>query len=256
MTAAAGPLLAEIAACLAATGVAKWGVATCPSPPWPHAPALPRAISLAIALSPEIIGPVADGPTPAYLAEYRRLNRSLWEAAERLAAVLRTHGAVAEPLRPTIGPTGGSTRAADAAAASTAAVDVTPTDTEAVDMTAAGVFAHKTAATQAGLGWIGKTALFISPHLGPWLRLATVFTDADLPTGQPMTESGCAACRICVDACPAGAGHDVQWRAGMPRNELLDVVACIHENERHDEAGGLCGICVAVCPFGRRRLRR
>ena len=123
-------------------------------------------------------------------------------------------------------------------------------------MTAAGVFAHKTAATQAGLGWIGKTAIFVSPRLGPWVRLATVFTDADLPAAEPVTEGGCGGCRRCVDACPAGAGRDVRWRAGMPRDELLDVVACMRENEAHDgEAGGLCGVCVAVCPFGRRLLR-
>ncbi len=35
------------------------------------------------------------------------------------------------------------------------------------DWTDAGVFPHKTAATQAGLGWIGKTALFVSPRLRP-----------------------------------------------------------------------------------------
>src|SRR5690606_1981311 len=111
-------------------------------------PALPRAVSLGVALDPAIIGPVRSGPTPAYFAEYRRVNEALWEAARRLAAALRSQGAAAEPLRPTIGPAGG--------------------DKEAMDMTAAGVFAHKTAATQAGLGWIGKTAIFVSPRLGPW----------------------------------------------------------------------------------------
>ena len=116
------------------------------------------------------------------------------------------------------------------------------------------MFAHKTAATQAGLGWIGKTAIFVSPRLGPWLRLTTVFTDAELPAREPITEGGCEW--RCVDACPAGAGRDTHWRAGMPRHELLDVIACMNENHYHGEAGGLCGICVSVCPFGRRLLRR
>jgi epoxyqueuosine reductase len=230
------PLVDDVATCLRDAGVAQWGVAACPQQPWPHAPALPRAVSLGVALAPEVIGPVQSGPTAAYFAEYRRANGVLWDAAQRLAAVLRAHGAAAEPLRPTIGPTVG--------------------DTQAVDMTAAGVFAHKTAATQAGLGWIGKTAIFVSPRLGPWLRLATVFTDARLAPAEPVTAGGCATCRRCVDACPAGAGRDVQWRAGMPRQELLDVVACMHENDRHEgAAGGLCGICVSACPFGRKLLR-
>jgi epoxyqueuosine reductase QueG len=82
-----------------------------------------------------------------------------------------------------------------------------------------------------------------------------VFTDAALPAAEPVTEGGCAKCRRCVDACPAGAGRDAQWRAGMPRDELLDVVACMNENHYHADAGELCGICVSVCPFGRRLLR-
>jgi epoxyqueuosine reductase QueG len=229
------PLVEVIASCLEGAGVAQWGIAACPGEPWPHAPALPRAVSIGVALAPEVIGHVETGPTPAYFADYQRVNGVLWEAAQQLAAALRAHGAVAEPLRPTIGPTVG--------------------DKQAVDMTHAGVFAHKTAATQAGLGWIGKTAIFVSPRMGPWLRLTTVFTDAELASAGPITEGGCAKCRRCVDACPAGAGRDTQWHAGMPRAELLDVVACMNENDRHVDAGGLCGICVSACPFGRRLLR-
>jgi epoxyqueuosine reductase QueG len=35
-------------------------------------------------------------------------------------------------------------------------------------------FPHKTAATCAGLGWVGKCALLITPEYGPRLRLGTV----------------------------------------------------------------------------------
>ena len=93
--------------------------------------------------------------------------------------MLREHGAAAEPIQPTGSP-----------------------DPEFSLWTDARVFPHKTAATQAGLGWIGKTALFVSPRLGPRLRLATVFTDAELPVGEPVTEGRCGSCRRCVDACP------------------------------------------------------
>jgi epoxyqueuosine reductase QueG len=86
-------------------------------------------------------------------------------------------------------------------------------------------FPHKTAAASAGLGWIGKTALFVSPQFGPAVRLATVFTDLDLPVGDAIAEGRCGDCRACVDACPAGCGRDVQWRAGMARDELFDAGA-------------------------------
>ena len=135
--------MAPLAELLGGAGVAQWGVAACPAEPWPFAPPLPRAVSIGIALRPEIIGSVQDGPTAAYFGEYRRVNAALWAAAQGLAAFLHELGATAEPLRPTVG---------------------VKSDR---DMTAAGVFAHKTAATQAGLGWIGKTAIFVSPRLGP-----------------------------------------------------------------------------------------
>jgi epoxyqueuosine reductase len=222
-----------LAGFLEEAGVALWGVAACPDEPWPYARPLPRAVSIGIALTPAIIAAVERGPTAAYFAEYKRVNAALSSAAQGMASLLRDHGGAAESVRPTEGP-----------------------KSRTFDWTNAGVFAHKTAATQAGLGWIGKTAIFVSPRLGPWVRLATVFTDADLPVGEPITEGGCGGCRRCVDACPAGAGRDVRWRAGMPRDELLDVVACMRENEAHGgEAGGLCGMCVAACPFGRRLLR-
>jgi epoxyqueuosine reductase len=226
------PLPTELAGFLEDAGVAQWGVAACPAEPWPYAPPLPRAVSIGIALTPAIIGVVEHGPTATYFAEYKRVNAALADAVQGLAALLRAQGATAEPLQPTVGYKSGR------------------------DMTAAGLFAHKTAATQAGLGWIGKTAIFVSPRLGPWVRLATVFTDAELPAAEPVTEGCCAGCRRCVDACPAGAGRDVRWRAGMPRDELLDVVACLRETESNNgAAGGLCGVCLAVCPFGRRLLR-
>ena len=224
--------MTALAGLLDDAGVAQWGVAACPDEPWPYAPHLPRAVSIGVALTPEIIGVVEHGPTAAYFAEYKRVNAALEAAARGLAALLRDHGAAAEPLQPTVGYK--SDR----------------------DMTAAGLFAHKTAATQAGLGWIGKTAIFVSSQLGPWVRLATVFTDADLPAAEPVIAGGCGGCLRCVEACPAGAGRDVRWRAGMPRDELLDVVACLRETKANDgAAGGLCGVCVAVCPFGRLLLR-
>ena len=46
-----------------------------------------------------------------------------------------------------------------------------------------------------------------------------------------------ATCRACVDACPADAGRDVQWTAGMPRDALFDEKACEIFTERYDELG-------------------
>ena len=222
----------EIAAGSGAGGALKAEVRP-PDGRWPLSPDLPYAISIGMRLEPDIIAEVVNGPTPAYFGEYKRLNRNLAATAEALALFLSRHGAEAVACKPT-------------------AHDVVGVS----DWTDAGVFPNKTAATQAGLGWIGKTALFVSPVLGPRVRLTTVFTDLELPAGEPVTEGRCAGCRLCMDACPVGAGRDVQWRAGMPRAELYDACACEIRCETNEgEKGGLCGICIAVCPFGRRADR-
>ena len=118
-------------------------------------------------------------------------------------------------------------------------------------------FPHKTAATRAGLGWVGKSALLVTPDLGPALRLNTVLTDAPLVAGDPITQSRCGDCRACVEACPAGAIKGEHWYTGRPRSELLDAHACNQTCRGRAAARGIelgrCGICMAVCPKRPRR---
>jgi epoxyqueuosine reductase QueG len=225
---------AEIDALLRSRGIAEWGIADMRpgptgAPAARHAPDLPRAISMAARHTPAALAGVDVAPTADYYADYNRLNALLDDAAAALVDALRTAGHDAERVPATIYEDG---------------------DDLIEDWGNAGVFAHKTAATRAGLGWIGKTALFVSNRYGPWVRLATVFTDLDLPAGTPIEEGRCGACRACVDACPVDAGRDVRWRAGMPRDELFDEKACEVYTERFEDLGGVCGSCLAVCPFG------
>ena len=58
----------------------------------------------------------------------------------------------------------------------------------------------KAAATLAGLGWIGKQTLCITPQLGPHVRWACVVTDAVLPYDEPFTEDLCGDCELCIKA--------------------------------------------------------
>jgi epoxyqueuosine reductase QueG len=113
-------------------------------------------------------------------------------------------------------------------------------------------FAHKTAGTRAGLGWVGKCALLVTYGLGPGVRLGSVLTDAPLAVGKPVTESECGNCTACVDACPGGAVSGEPWYAGRPREEYFDAEACRRtcrgrERARGVERGG-CGVCMSVCP--------
>ncbi|MGQ9629003.1 MAG: 4Fe-4S double cluster binding domain-containing protein [bacterium] len=117
-------------------------------------------------------------------------------------------------------------------------------------------FPHKTAATRSGLGWIGKSALLITPQYGPRVRLATILTDMPLDVGTPIEGSRCGDCDLCVRACPASAISGNEWRAGRPREEFYDARACRDmarklSGEMIGEDVAICGICIAACPVGK-----
>ena len=64
---------------------------------------------------------------------------------------------------------------------------------------------QKCAATAAGLGNIGINRLFLSPEFGPFLRMGSILTNADLKADEPLKERICTRCMECVKKCPAGA---------------------------------------------------
>jgi len=116
-----------------------------------------------------------------------------------------------------------------------------------------GVFSHKLAGHLAGLGWIGKNALLITPEHGPRVRWGTVLTDAPLETGTRMDEM-CRDCDACVKACPAHAFTGQAFDKPRPRSEIFTAEAC-HDylNKREQTRHRACGICVYICPFGRNK---
>ena len=120
-------------------------------------------------------------------------------------------------------------------------------------------FSHKMAATRAGLGWIGKTALFISEKFGPRLRLATILTNYHLDcSNSPVNESKCGVCKLCVIKCPAQAAKDVLWNINLYRDSFFDPFKCWAKClelsfQKMKTHASICGICVSVCPVGREK---
>lgn len=191
----------------------------------------PRAIAWALPINPLIMASVKDGPNREYAGEYSRVNKRLNELAETLSIELQSRGHHAQPL---------------AASERTDAADIK------------GDFPHKTAATRAGIGWVGRHCQLVTRPFGPWVRLGTVFTDMELDCARPLHRSFCGRCRDCVDACPARALTGNDWYPGIAREQLLDAHQCdqwkkAHYYEYHK--GRNCGICSAVCPYGTRLLR-
>lgn len=208
-----------------------WGVADLRNFPTPRDEAgqgFPLAISWAIPMAPRIMQSIKNGPNQAYADEYARVNSLINELAEALAAEIGQRGFRARPLA--------ASHRSDTA-------------------NLKGDFPHKTAATRAGLGWIGRHCQLITRPYGPWVRLGTVFTDLELPCAQPVERSWCGHCSRCVDACPAQALKGAAWYPGLPREELLDAAACDRWKKEHHyqyHKGHACGICAAVCPHGLR----
>ena len=91
---------------------------------------------------------------------------------------------------------------------------------------------HKTVATRAGLGWIGKNCLLVTPQYGSAVRISSLLTDAPLTCDAPITRSQCGACHACVRYCPAHALKNTLWRPGMPREDIVSVSACYKSSVR------------------------
>jgi epoxyqueuosine reductase len=118
------------------------------------------------------------------------------------------------------------------------------------------LFTHKMAATSAGLGWIGRNGLLISPDYGPRLSLATVLTDAPIPVDVPIQFSLCGDCTLCKDFCPSDAITGREWSRYEPFVELVKIRCCSTHKKKSREVKGKpnCGLCITICPYGRKRF--
>lgn len=113
---------------------------------------------------------------------------------------------------------------------------------------------HKLAATSAGLGWIGKNGLLISAEFGPKLSLATVLTDAPFETDNPIENSRCGSCNLCVDHCPSGAITGECWSRSDPYPENVRTGKCMSHKQHSRSLSNKpnCGLCINICPYGRK----
>ncbi len=119
-----------------------------------------------------------------------------------------------------------------------------------------GYFPHKTAANLAGLGFIGKNAMFISAKYGSAVRLGTILTDMPFDTGTPLNID-CGDCNICQNVCPAMAIHGVNYYDGIAREEMFDASACsthMKKAYQHIGRGVVCGLCMRNCKYFKRGL--
>ncbi len=192
----------------------------------------PVAIVAGIRLADSLIDPLpARDPAAAILYRhnaYDVVNTALDQIALRLANTIQRAGFRALPV---------------------------PASKRTDDARICSIFSQKLAAHLAGMGWIGKSCLFVTPDHGPRVRWVTVLTDAPLsPTGEPMQQR-CGECTACVDICPKQAITGEPFYPYEPREARFDAAACeryFREMEK-DGGVGVCGLCLYVCPYGRKK---
>ena len=65
---------------------------------------------------------------------------------------------------------------------------------------------EKRYAVEAGLGWIGRHSLLVTPRFGSFVLLGELVLCEECDRYDvPLFRAGCGSCRRCVDACPNGA---------------------------------------------------
>ena len=130
----------------------------------------PWARSIVVFAHNYLTNAISPAETGAVVGRFATFDhyQSVRRIAERLASLLTDAGHRAEPL-----------------------ID----DNRLVD---------RAAAARAGLGWIGKSTMVLTPGHGPWMLLGSVVTDIRLETTRPMIRD-CGICEACIPACPTGA---------------------------------------------------
>jgi len=191
----------------------------------------PKAISIGMVLQDSLVDLLPDkDPEGAILYRhnsYDVVNQMLDQIGVRVANELQRAGHSAFPV---------------------------PASKRTNDENICGIFSQKLAAHLAGLGWIGKSCLLITPGHGPRIRWISVLTDAPLlPTGSPV-EQQCGACTACVDICPQHAFTGRPFHRNEPREARFDAAACDRYFREVEKSRGVavCGLCLYICPHGKK----
>src|ERR1700690_179966 len=188
-----------------------------------------KAVSVAVRLDDAAVESIEKAPTLLYAQHYRAVNATLDRLTTRLSKWVTAQGlsACAVPASQTVDETN-----------------------------LLGAISHKAAARLAGIGWQGKSLLIVSPQYGPRIRLATVLTDMPLASDKPV-KNRCGTCNECAKACPASAIKNIHTADRYAtREDALHFSRCVEQTRRFKARLGIeaqiCGVCIRVCPFGKR----
>jgi epoxyqueuosine reductase len=176
---------------------------------------LDTAITVAFHLSDRVLEDVVEGPTKLYFFHYQRVNMLLDELGLKINNFIQSRGCEALPIP---------------------ASQLVDWEKQFAHVS------HKHVAMQAGIGWIGRNNLLITPQFGARVRLITVLTNMPLKTDQP-APFGCGDCYACLASCPSQSIKE--------KPEEFDHMGCYHQIKALVKTAGIsqniCGLCVKAC---------
>jgi epoxyqueuosine reductase QueG len=176
---------------------------------------MPLAISVAMRVSPDVLDTLEDHPNQIYEHHYRQVNFALDRLTLELANRVAGLGGRALPI---------------------AASQLVDWENQR------GHLSHKRVAVAAGLGWLGRNNLLVTPTHGAQVRLVTVLTDLEMAPDLPLRQD-CGSCRRCMAVCPCGAVGETA--AGFRHQECF---AQLKEFQRRRLVSQyICGLCVRAC---------
>lgn len=195
---------------------------------------LKTGISVAVAISPDTILSIHNGPTMEYYNEYCRINAQLDEIVLFGTKYLIDNGYKAYAQTTDAVKEYGNYRT---------------------------ILPHKTVATRAGIGWIGKSALLVTESYGTAVRISSIVTDADLPYDEPVDISRCGNCTNCKNNCPGNAITGELWTVNKDRDDFFNPIKCRKaarslSADKINKEISLCGKCIEVCPYTQRYVSR
>jgi epoxyqueuosine reductase len=205
-------------------------------------------IALGFPLQRQVLAEIEEHPTLLYFNHYRQVNNFLDQSALKLAVFIQEQGYKVMPI---------------------------PTSQVIDWQNQKGHLSHKKIALAAGLGWIGRNNLLVTPQYGAQVRLVTILTDMPLTVDKPLavdTSTGgsvstlsanpslqagvsrrvdCGKCQACIATCPAKAIKELQ--------QDFDHQSCfaqLKEFQRKKYVPQyICGICVKACPGSKEQQK-